>query len=213
MLEIIHDKFCGCKRDPVKTRSKLLESAFQQIHEHGFQTVSLDAILRDTGVTKGALYHHFPNKNALGYAVVEEIIAPTLAEFWINPVVESKDPISALQNVIREAGEGMTIEELKLGCPLNNLSQEMSSSDEGFRLRLAAIYDDWRHGLSKALQNGKENQTVAENVNTKATAAFLVASLEGCIGMAKIHRIWRFSGNVARAYWNILKHSERKSQD
>jgi len=185
MLELIHDKFCGCKRDPVKTRSKLLESAFQQIHEHGFQTVSLDAILRDTGVTKGALYHHFPNKTALGYAVVEEIIAPTLAEFWINPIVESCDPITALQNVIREAGDSMTMDELKLGCPLNNLSQEMSSSDEGFRQRLAVIYDNWRLGLSEALQNAKRNQTVAEHVNTIAAGAFIVASLEGCIGMAK----------------------------
>jgi len=185
MLELIHNKFCGCKRDPVKTRNKLLESAFQQIHEHGFQTVSLDAILRDTGVTKGALYHHFPNKNALGYAVVEEIIAPTLAEFWINPVIDSDNPISALQQIVREAGDTMTMDELKMGCPLNNLSQEMSSTDEGFRQRLAAIYEGWREGFSNALQNGKKNQTVAEHVDTTVTAAFIVSSLEGCIGMAK----------------------------
>ena len=185
MLELIHNKCCDGKRDPVKTRENLLLSAYQQIHAHGFQSVSLDAILRDAGVTKGALYHHFPNKNALGYAVVEEIIAPTLAEFWINPVIESDNPINALQQIVREAGDTMTMDELKMGCPLNNLSQEMSSTDEGFRQRLADIYEGWREGLSNALQHGKSNQTVAEHVNTTVTAAFIVSSLEGCIGMAK----------------------------
>ncbi|MCW8964763.1 MAG: TetR/AcrR family transcriptional regulator [Gammaproteobacteria bacterium] len=185
MLDLIHDKLCGCKRDPVKTREKLLLSAFEQIHEHGFQTVSLDAILRDTGVTKGALYHHFPNKNALGYAVVEEIISPTLSAFWIDPVLESDDPVVALQQLIRTAGETMTMEELKMGCPLNNLSQEMSAADEGFRKRLDEIYDKWRGGIRSALERGKKHNKVAGHVDETSTAAFLVASLEGCIGMAK----------------------------
>ena len=185
MLELIHSKCCAGKRDPVKTRENLLLCAYRQIHEHGFHAVSLDAILRDAHVTKGALYHHFPNKNALGYAVVEEIIAPTLAEFWINPVIDSDNPINALQQIVREAGDTMTMDELRMGCPLNNLSQEMSSTDEGFRQRLADIYEGWREGLSNALQKGKSNQTVAEHVNTTVTAAFIVSSLEGCIGMAK----------------------------
>lgn len=185
MLELIHVTPCCNKRDPIKTRETLLRAAFEQIHEHGFQAVSLDAILRDTGVTKGALYHHFPNKTALGYAVVEEVIAPTLSEFWITPITDSDDPIAALQQTIQETGESMTLDELKLGCPLNNLAQEMSSTDEGFRQRLGDIYDKWRVSLATALETGKQNKMVAQHVDTKVAAAFLVASLEGCVGMAK----------------------------
>jgi AcrR family transcriptional regulator len=185
MLELIHDRFGGARRDPVKTREKLLQSAFEQIHEHGFQAASLDVILRDTGVTKGALYHHFPNKNALGYAVIDEIIAPTLTAFWITPVVGSDDPLTALQQLIRTAGETMTMQELKLGCPLNNLSQEMSATDEQFRLRLGKIYATWRDSLAEGLSRGKRKQTVAEHVDPASTAALLVSAMEGCIGMAK----------------------------
>lgn len=184
MLTSIQDHSC-CRRDPVKTRETLLQHAFQQIHEYGFQAVSLDAILRDTGVTKGALYHHFPNKNALGYAVVEEVIAPMVDEFWIRPVVQSDGPVQALRRIIQSSGEAMTTEELRMGCPLNNLSQEMSPLDEGFRQRLDAIYEYWRHSLSDAFARGKSNNTVAEHVNPDTTAAFLIAALEGCIGIAK----------------------------
>lgn len=185
MLELIHDKSHGSRRDPVKTRERLLECAFQQIYQHGFQAVSLDAILQDSGVTKGALYHHFPNKNALGYAVVEEILAPSLHAQWVAPVVQTDDPVTALQAMIRHTGESMTMEEIRLGCPLNNLSQEMSSEDEGFRQRLEAIYSTWRDGIAEALQRGKKQHTVGHHVDPLSTATFLVSAMEGCIGMAK----------------------------
>ena len=185
MLELVHDKNCPCKRDPVKTREKLLESAYSQIHRRGFQAVSLDEILRDTGVTKGALYHHFPNKTALGYAVVEEIIGPSIESFWLKPVLEAEDPITALELVIRKAGDEMSLSDVQLGCPLNNLSQEMSAADEGFRQRLQAIYDLWRNGLATAFKQAQANGLMAPHHDPDSTATFIIATLEGCIGMAK----------------------------
>jgi len=77
------------------------------------------------------------------------------------------------------------MDELRMGCPLNNLSQEMSPVDEGFRKRLDAIYEYWRKNLSAAFEKGKLNNTVAGHVNSVTTAAFLIAALEGCIGIAK----------------------------
>ena len=185
MLELIHDQMSDFKRDPVRTREKLLLSAFEQIHRHGFQAASLDEILKDTGVTKGALYHHFPNKNALGYAVIDEVISPSLENFWVKPVVDALDPLSALQAVILDAGENMTMDELRLGCPLNNLAQEMSATDEGFRTRLQAIYDHWRDSLMVALNRAIDDGQMKKEVDAGSVAAFIIASLEGCIGMAK----------------------------
>ena len=54
------------QRDPGRTRQHLLEAAFQEIYKVGFQAASLQTILSNAGVTKGALYHHFKNKKALG---------------------------------------------------------------------------------------------------------------------------------------------------
>ena len=56
------------------TRDKLLQAAFEEIYRRGFQSTSLDTILAKAGVTKGALYHYFPDKASLGYAVVEEVV-------------------------------------------------------------------------------------------------------------------------------------------
>ena len=48
------------------TRGKILNAAYREIHTNGFQSASLNNILARTGLAKGALYHHFPNKTELG---------------------------------------------------------------------------------------------------------------------------------------------------
>src|SRR5580693_284248 len=83
-------------RDPARTRERLLQAAFREVYRSGFQSAGLDAILTAAGVTKGALYHHFGSKEALGYAIVEEIIAPDNRGQWLSPLLNCKDPVEAL---------------------------------------------------------------------------------------------------------------------
>ncbi len=73
-------------RDPERTRVRLLQAAFREVYRSGFQSASLDTILAAAGVTKGALYYHFKSKKALGYAVVEEVIAPDVHGTWMRPL-------------------------------------------------------------------------------------------------------------------------------
>ena len=48
------------------TREKIILAAFNEMYQSGFQAASLIRILKDSGITKGALYHHFENKIELG---------------------------------------------------------------------------------------------------------------------------------------------------
>src|SRR5205807_6655839 len=70
-------------RDSERTRERLLQAASREIYRSGFQSASLDTILASAGVTKGALYYHFKSKEALGYTVVEEVIAPDVHGKWV----------------------------------------------------------------------------------------------------------------------------------
>ncbi len=181
-------KCCPCECHSGRgeeTRQKLLEAAFDEIHKVGFQAASLSKILKDTGVSKGALYHHFANKLELGYAVVDEIILAFFQQVWIDPLKKTDDPISTIQKILLKTSEEMTQEDARLGCPVNNLAQEMSPIDEGFRQRTVAIYDLWRDELEVALERGKMAGNVSQNVNARRLAILFVATLEGCIGLAK----------------------------
>lgn len=179
---------CSRCQDPEasgQTRARILEAAFQEVHRVGFQAASLNNILKTTQLTKGALYHHFSNKQALGYALVDELIRSVVEQHWIKPLESSDDPIATLKQCIARGSHEMTPEDIQLGCPLNNLTQEMALIDEPFRLRTESIYRDWRQAITDALERGKRQGQVKDSVDTVSFAIVYVATLEGCIGLAK----------------------------
>jgi TetR/AcrR family transcriptional regulator, transcriptional repressor for nem operon len=174
------------RKKPESTRRKILEAAFDEFYKNGFQGGSINRIVDQAGTTKGALFHHFEDKNDLGYAVVEEIVFPSVKERWLNPLADSIDPIAALKKVMRQfAKEEAADARLAHGCPLNNLAQEMAPLDEGFRRRLEKIYSAWREALEAALARGIKAGTVRKGISPRNAAALVVAALEGIIGTAK----------------------------
>ena len=173
------------QRDPDRTRECLLQAAFREIFRSGFQSAVLDTILADAGVTKGALYHHFDSKEALGHAVVEEVVAKLPRDRWLFPLQRSKDknPIDALIGIVRAIPSRPR--DVKGGCPLVNLAQEMSQLDEQFRRRLERIFRGWREGIAVALNRGQSQGTVRRDLVPEETASFLIAMVEGYEVLAK----------------------------
>lgn len=172
-------------RNPQRTRTEIIQAAYEEIRVHGFQRASLDNILCDVGVTKGALYHHFKNKLELGYAVIDELIMKEIYERWVIPLQKASKPLDALIEVVKNARACIGKENINYGCPLNNLSQEMSLVDEGFRLRLNRIYENWRTGIASALERAQKGGVIDPGLDVEKAAAFIVAALEGTLGMAK----------------------------
>ena len=170
-------------RDPERTRERLLEAAFREVYKSGFQSAGLDAILAAAGVTKGALYHHFGSKEALGYAIVEEIIAPDNRGQWLSPLENAKDPIDTLIATVQ--GLSTQPEAVRGGCPLINLAQEMSPLAAGFRQRLAAIFRNWQDGVAAALRDGQKQGKVRRDLEPSQAAGLLIAMVEGYGALAK----------------------------
>lgn len=195
----------AARRHPDLTRQTLLERAFAEIHRNGFRAASLESILADAGVTKGALYHHFASKAELGYAVVEEVVRPWMEERW-RPVIDADNPIDAAIHTVHDRLRALSEMALTLGCPFNNLAQEMSPIDEGFRRRLNAILDEWREATAAALRRGQRNGTVCADVDASAAAAFVISSIEGCVGMAKASQSREFLEAGFRGLIEYLEH-------
>jgi TetR/AcrR family transcriptional regulator, transcriptional repressor for nem operon len=172
-------------RDPARTRERLLRAAFRKVYKSGFQSASVDEILATANVTKGALYHHFESKEALGYAVIDEVVATFPRERWLLPLERSKNknPINALIGIVKEIPARP--KDVKSGCPLVNLAQEMSSLDEQFRKRLERIFHSWRAGIVVALRSGQSQGTVRRDLVPEEAASFLIAMVEGYEVLAK----------------------------
>ena len=173
------------RRNPERTRDLLLQAAFREIYRSGFQSAGIDTILAAANVTKGALYYHFDSKEALGHAIIEEIIAKLTSDRWMLPLQRSKgeDPIDTLIGIVRAIPHRPR--DIKGGCPLVNLAQEMSPLDEQFRKRLERIFLDWQEGVATLLRKGQSQGTVRRDLNPDEAASFLIATVEGYATLAK----------------------------
>jgi TetR/AcrR family transcriptional regulator, transcriptional repressor for nem operon len=172
-------------RNPERTRERLLQAAFREVYRYGFQSAGIDTILAATNVTKGALYYHFESKEALGYAVIEEIIAEITRDRWVRPLQRSKDknPVDALIGIVQAIPAGPR--DVRSGCPLVNLAQEMSQLDEQFRKRLERIFHAWQEEIAMALRRGQSQGLVRRDLVPEETASFLIAMVEGYEVLAK----------------------------
>lgn len=168
------------------TRGKILFAAYKEIHVNGFQASSLSNILARTGVTKGALYHHFKDKTELGYAVVDEVIARRIHSSFIQPLQDFDDPIDGFIALIQDAGKLFSMTDIELGCPLTVLAQEMAPIDEGFRTRLTDIYEQWHRSIAEVLAKAKRDDQILDDVDPYTMAVTMAAIMEGSINAAKV---------------------------
>ncbi len=189
-------------RDPDQTRNRLIEAAFDEIYENGFQGMRVEEILKRTGLKKGALYHHFASKLDIAYAVLDEHIAELINNTWIKPMSDYEDPIEGITKVVLNLSHGgADYDYISKGCPLNNLAQEMSILDEGFRKRIHSLLQLWITAFDKNLQRGKETGYIDQKVDTATASTFIVVILEGCTSLLKASQ----DENTLKSCWHGLE--------
>lgn len=188
-------------RNPVETRKQILDVAFWEVYKNGFQAVSVNDIIGKTTVTKGAFFHHFPTKNDLGYAIVDEVLTSLTIGRWIQPLAAYKNPIQGILKNLKEKIDESTDEQLGLGCPLNNLVQEMSTVDPVFREKLNDVLELWIQGIEKYLKQAQAKGFLKDDADTRQIAMFVVAVHEGGFGMSKSFK----NKKTFRAIYDSLK--------
>ncbi len=166
------------------TRSKILAIAAEEILRNGFQSSSIGEILKKACVSKGCFYHHFNTKQALGYAVLDESLTQTKTQMW-KPILTSENPLQSVINMLNNPDQYLDCETVKHGCPINNLAQEMSPLDEGFRSRIEAIYTEWKIQLSESLQRCQNSGEMIKEANADEIATLVIAVIQGAVGIAK----------------------------
>ncbi len=167
------------------TRAAILEKNFQAVYKSGFQSVRTDKVIADLGITKGAFYHYFPDKLTMGYALVDELLYPMFTNTWKEAQTSDYHAIDVLINCIRKSSSHACAENIALGCPLNNLVQEMSTIDENFRKKLSKIVHDQIEFTRAIIQKGIDNQQIKSDIIAYQLACFIFSAIEGSYGTAK----------------------------
>jgi len=78
------------------TRAHLVDVATRLFAERGYDGTSIEAVLAEAGVSRGSLYHHFPGKDALFWAVLEGVAA-RVGQQLADATRDAADPVAALR--------------------------------------------------------------------------------------------------------------------
>jgi len=172
-------------RNKEKTRETILSIAFEEIYRRGFQAVSVQEIVDKAGLTKGAFFHHFSTKQALGYALVDETLKRLVLDRWIRPLEDYENPVEGIVDNLKKIIDATPQERLALGCPLNNLIQEMSPVDPTFAAKLQGVLQFWIDGVEKYLAKAKVRGHLPRGADVRRLAEFIVMNHEGAFGISK----------------------------
>ncbi|MGB5875140.1 MAG: TetR/AcrR family transcriptional regulator [Bacteroidota bacterium] len=159
------------------TKQKILDAAIQLFSRKGFRSTSLSDLAQATGLTKGALYHHFRNKDALFYAVLEN-----LRFLWrervFRDMLERKSALERLE--ILFDNHARLIEERETFClVLSSLVMEMDSVNAEFMDALREIFADLTALIQRIVEKGQENGEVRRDLDPHLLALNLVGMMEG----------------------------------
>ncbi len=78
------------------TRGQLIAIARRMFAERGYEDTSIEAVLKEAGVSRGSLYHHFASKEALFEAVAEDV-ETSVGEQTLAAAGGSEGPVAALR--------------------------------------------------------------------------------------------------------------------
>jgi AcrR family transcriptional regulator len=141
-------------------------------------------ILKASELSSGAFHHHFPTKDSLAMAVINDRVAPAVRETWIDPIRDGRSFDAAVLRVFSEIIRGIDRRGRVYGCPLNNLAMELSFSKPQFRGALRAIFLEWQGALAERIAATRGGSRLNKQ-EREVAAAFIVSIYSGAMNLAK----------------------------
>lgn len=175
-----------------ETREALVAAALEAFAEQGFDAPSLDAVCARAGLTRGAFYVHFADRDALVVAVVTRVIArfldaviagdePAGLDATIGRFVDAVDVAQAGARARRHR-DPLVLAGL---LPLHRIL-EAASRSPAIRSRLIEIAHEARDRVAAAARAGQRAGRVRRDVEPEQLAAVLVATALGALLGAEV---------------------------
>lgn len=196
----------------LETREKILQAAARLFALKGYHDTKLDDVLAAAQVTKGAFFHHFRDREDLGFAVLDwhmgqrrQLLDGIEQEF---PLAQDASPLQrvfrrldAIQEMARRR------DSLKGGCIIGNLSTALSDCHDGFRTRLAECFDEMAEEFWPHLEAAARLLRRANRPDAGELARYVVTVIEGAIMQA---RTLGDANLLARQFALLKEHLRKK---
>jgi TetR/AcrR family transcriptional regulator, transcriptional repressor for nem operon len=168
-----------------ETKRMIVEKVAPLFNKHGYEGTSLSDLTKAVGLTKGALYGNFRNKDDIAVAALKyniQRIAEEIAE-RVSQKSDSCDKLIAMAeyysnkfNKVSQSG----------GCPILNAAVDSDNSDLPLRDVVVKSLDNWTGSIKNIMGRGIKRGEIRECVDPDAFASYFVSLIEGGIMLSKV---------------------------
>jgi AcrR family transcriptional regulator len=154
------------------TRQRIVEAAAVAFAERGYNGVNLNDVVRDLGLTKGALYGHFPSKEALAAEIVKQyfdIRKPLVA----RALADHENRLDCVIHLVRGVGRALQYNRVV------QAGSRLSAERNLIPAVLPEPFVGWIGDLTDILQEGQRLGHVNTQIDAKATAEMVVGFFYG----------------------------------
>jgi TetR/AcrR family transcriptional repressor of nem operon len=170
-------------------RDRILDAAHELVLMHGFSATTVDAVLRAAGASKGAFFHHFPSKRALGLALVERYAAgdrDVLDAFMIAAEARTDDPAEQVIEFVRgfeTAADRMALSQP--GCLFVSFVYEQVPDTDDIRPLIVDSIEHWRTRIVDKLTRARQAGRLPDDVDLGSLADHVFTTFEGSFILAR----------------------------
>jgi AcrR family transcriptional regulator len=166
------------ERRAQETQDLILNAAYSVFARRGYGGATVDEILSEAGVSKGAFYHHFPTKEAVFQALLTER-ARRCTDAMANAVVVGATVADNVKQVLR-AGWKILIDDPVWA----NIQMEFwvqATREAWAQKAMAASLRQCREFLAEAVARGIQTGAVQPQIDPQAAARLIIALSDGVV--------------------------------
>ena len=169
-----------------EARSALLDAAHTLVRRKGWSATSVDELCAQAGVTKGAFFHHFASKEALGVAAAEQWTERAREHIFERPeLLAIADPLQRLLAHIDLRLAMLVGPAEDFSCFIGTTVQEAFATSEALRTASDASLTAYAERLAEDIQEAIDQHGMLAGVTALGLAYHVQAVLQGAFVLAK----------------------------
>jgi Transcriptional regulator len=162
-----------------ETMHRLCGKGLEIFNEKGYYNTSLDDILTQLSLSKGAFYHHFKSKEDYFISIVQNLIVQKVYALLVEPLNTEENPLPIIVESLENALEPGKKNEMAYGFMLNDFLTEFNKRNDEISRYLKDILNVWEVNLVSVLKKGKLDGYIARHVDCEGVATYIIASYLG----------------------------------